>query len=126
MDRDDRIIFKDLFILVIGKSLAQSPDRVLSFEREVPTKSRPDPFERLMSSVTRWPQWFYSLSKAKIINADGSSTLEKGSSIVLDIDPKKGARKRFQLTAEVTQYLPGQKLGLKITQDIIWPTDPPF
>src|SRR4051812_11093224 len=97
-----------LLVLFLGV-LSQGPDTDLKFRREVPSESSPERLNRFMSSVTRWPQWFYSLDQAKVSNAEGSSKIGKGSLIVLNIDPHKGERKRFQLKAEVTEYLPGQK-----------------
>lgn len=97
--------------------LANRPDMELHFQRVVPSDSNSERIMRFMSSVTRWPQWFYSLNQVRIKPGKHSTEIEKGSIIVLDMDPHKGSKKRFQLTAEVTQYLPGRSLGLKILQD---------
>jgi hypothetical protein len=45
------------------------------------------------------------------------SPLQTGDILTLKIDPHKGKRKQFQLTAQVLNYVPDRLVSLKITQD---------
>jgi hypothetical protein len=79
----------------------------------------PDRLDRNISSVTRWPQWFFSLAEVQILNPQTppQKTIEKGSLLSLAIDPKKGLKKKFNITVEVLHYSPGKDLHLKILKD---------
>ncbi len=103
--------------------LASGPDRDLHFSREIPSQLEPARIDRNFSAMTRWPQWFFSLSEVQVLNSENVAdktlpqVLKPGETLQLDIDPHKGKSKRFQIRAEVTKYSPGQSLSLKILQD---------
>lgn len=103
------IVLADLVWTGLGNN------HTLQLVREIPTKLHPERLERNISSLTRWPQWFYSLTEAKMVSPH--SELKKGSLIRFQMDPKKGEKKKFILFAEVEEYQPGQILKLKITDD---------
>jgi hypothetical protein len=98
---------------------ALGPDRELRFLREIPSSLDPERLDRNISAVSRWPQWFFSTAEVQLLNSEGKTDqkLQKGSIVQLKIDPRKGERKRFLLTAEVTDYIPAQRLTLKILKD---------
>jgi hypothetical protein len=100
--------------LLLMVSFAQGPDLQLQFVRQVPSDTSPAKLDRYVSSVTRWPQWFFSLALATIAD---HKPLEKGAIITFNIDPHKGAHRRFVMTAEVENYSPGHTLELKILTD---------
>jgi hypothetical protein len=98
---------------------ATGPDRELHFVREVYSNLDPQRLDRNLSAVNRWPQWFYSASTVRILDeavAPGA-TLKKGALIRFSMNQQKPARKRFELTAEVIDYAPAQRLELKILKD---------
>jgi hypothetical protein len=104
---------------------AQSPDRELDFVREVPSSLSPTRLDRNISTVARWPQWFFALKKVHMGQSETATTaqgnplqkVQKGYILTLDIDSKKGLKKKYSLTAQVTQYIPGKRLDMKILDD---------
>jgi hypothetical protein len=55
--------------VVAGAFLARSPDLDLKLSREIPTSLSVERLDLNIASVARWPQWFFSLSKASVIEA---------------------------------------------------------
>jgi hypothetical protein len=110
---------------------ARSPDLDLYFVRNIPTSISPDRLEKNISSVARWPQWFFSLAKVTIVDSprlklassratdfvNDPSLIEKGSILKLEIDSHRLMSKPFVLTAEVTAYQPLHILRLSILED---------
>ncbi len=111
-----------LLVLILGSfslllfGLSRSPDLNLSFSRQVSSHLEIDRLERNISSITRWPGWFFSLSNVELIESD-SKIISQGSILKLKMDPKKGKKKRFELTVKVTAYIPHQKLHLTLLDD---------
>lgn len=103
------ILLVDLIWTGIGNN------QTLQLVREIPSKLNSERLDRNISSLSRWPQWFYSLTEAKMVSPH--SKLKKGSQVQFQMDPKKGEKKKFILFAEVEEYKPGQILKLKITDD---------
>ena len=110
--------FGGFFVLVLGSALlllaaaANGPDQELHFFREVPSKMSPDWLDRNVSAPSRWSQWFYSLAKAEV-----ETPLKEGAIVKLSMDPGKGLRKQFELTAKVLGYSPQHWLELEIIGD---------
>jgi hypothetical protein len=104
--------------VLLLSSYANGPDRELSLSRVIPSDLTTGHLDRQISSLTRWPQWFYSLKEAKADpSSPAPSLLKKGDVITLAMDPKKGPSKCFSLKAEVTEYRPAHSLSLKIIDD---------
>lgn len=121
--------------LVLCVFFAQGPDLDLHFVRDVPTDLSPSRLDRNISAITRWPQWFFNLEKvtmdhptpstqltkshpvSHLITALDHQMIQKGSKVIFHIDPHKGLHNQFDLTAEVTEYIPGQTVGMKILKD---------
>ena len=95
-----------------GVFLSRSPDVTLTLDRRLRSSLTPDRIDRNVASPSRWTQWFYSL--AQVV---GPESLQKGALLTLKIDPKKGQKKKFELQAEVIDYIPSRLLHLKITDD---------
>lgn len=93
---------------------ANGPDVELQFQKTIPSKLEASWIIRNMDAVTRWPQWFHSVDKVTLLNSDH---LQTGAQLLIQIDPKKGKRKRFSLKAEVLDYQPGHLLRMKILED---------
>ena len=115
-----------LLVVVLGSialiitSFRMSPDQELHFTREIPSALSPERLNRNIESVSRWPEWFYSLDKATLTNPVAHSPegiIQPGSLIQLHIDPHKGPFRKFDLTVQVTQYVPNQMMEIKIVQD---------
>jgi len=102
---------------------AQGPDFDLSFSREVPSELSPARLDRNLFSLARWPQWFFNLSDATVLNVDPQGGPEQdkiirpGSLIKLTVDTQKTLAKNFFLTAQVLEYRPGQILRIQIVDD---------
>jgi hypothetical protein len=117
------LILSLLTCVAVLISFAQGPDQVLSFSRMVPSSLDPERIDRNISAVTRWPQWFFSTAEVKILDSSNQAvssevqTIQDGSLLKIRIDPKKGERKKFELTAKVVNYLPGKKLDLALVED---------
>src|SRR4051812_26235635 len=58
------------FVLVCA-ALANGPDQTLSFTREVQPAADFKTLSRRLESPLYWPEWFYSLQKAVIIDSSG-------------------------------------------------------
>ncbi len=105
---------------------AHEPNLDLQFLREVPSSVEPSRLARNLESTHRWPQWFHSLESAQIKTSqpeslngkfENFSEIRKGSRVLLHFDPKKALKAPFDLTAEISEYIPGKKLSLKIIED---------
>ncbi len=117
-----------LGLLILGLAVGTgAPDLDLYFVRDIPSQLSPERLEKNISSVARWPQWFFSLAKVTIVNSpslklattrlDDQSLIEKGSILKLEIDSHRFLSKPFELTAEVLEYKPLQTLRLNILDD---------
>jgi hypothetical protein len=102
--------------VLLSAHFANGPDRELKLSRVIPCDLDPAHLDRQIASLTRWPQWFHSLKEVK---ADSSSptSFKKGDILTLAMDPKKGPSKRFDLKAEVVEYIPAQGISLRIVDD---------
>jgi hypothetical protein len=96
----------------IALLMAQAPDVTLTLDRRIRSSLSPERLERNIGSPCRWTQWFYSLAQV-----NGPDTIEKGALFTLHIDPNKGNKKKFELEAQVIDYIPSRLLHLKITRD---------
>ena len=114
--------------LIVGFALgARTPDLDLHFVRNIPTPLTPERLGKNISSVARWPQWFFSLSKVTLVDSPrwklastqkGDPTLiEKGSILSLEMNSHRYLSQPFVLTAEVTEFQPLHILRLKIVED---------
>lgn len=104
------------FLAFLFIRLTTGPDLDLTFSRQVPSPFEAAHLDRQISSVTRWPGWFISLARVDTEPSD-SKMISQGSILKLHIDPKKGQKKRFDLTFKVTEYVPTQKLHLMLLDD---------
>jgi hypothetical protein len=117
---------KTFWIALLGISfaffvfLSRGPDFDLQFTREVPSSLDPNRIDRNLSSVSRWPQWFFSTAEVSLSQDQQASPnwlVKTGSQVQIKIDPKKGQRKKFEILGEVTEYEPSRKLQLRIKDD---------
>jgi hypothetical protein len=98
---------------VVFLVLALQPDRSMSFSRVVPSKYSAEKLGRSMFTPARWPQWFHHLDAVRM----NTPELQTGTLLTLQMDPQKGTKKRYTLTAEVTHYVPNQEIQLRILSD---------
>ena len=81
-----------------------------------------------VQTIARWPQWFYSLKSVKILsqpsspdtvvnNKNDPTLIQEGTRLLLMMDPGKGLRKKFEVTARVSRFVPQQLLKLEIEED---------
>lgn len=93
-----------------------SPDQELLFERKVPVFSHLSMAQDQLSDLSQWPKWFHSLESAKRIDSE-SQTLEAGSKILLQINPKRSFKKKFQILVEIISHDPRQFVKIKVLRD---------
>ncbi len=93
--------------------LSKTPDFELQFTRVVPSTLPPERLERHISAISRWPQWFYSLTEVQMLPP--TSNLQKGSELLLKMKSRRGDA--FDLTARVAEYDPARQIKLDIIQD---------
>jgi hypothetical protein len=103
-------------LVLAASKLSGGPDFDLKFSRELGTTVTPGQVDAVWNDLSAWPRWFHSLGSARALNGS-LGTLAKGQELALEIDPKKGERKRFTLHAKVLEYVPEKKLVLRVTYD---------
>jgi hypothetical protein len=104
--------------------LANGPDRELSFTREVPTSLPLETLHESIWSISNWPEWFYSVSKAERVDIMGrplpttDQSVTQGALIRLEIQPHKGERRgSFDLLMQVTEFIPQKRITMRLTRD---------
>jgi len=117
---------KSLMILFLISILwtawaVQRPNQELHFTREVVSELSPERLDRNIASVTRWPQWFHSLSEVTVLPSGTLPSQPIPNSIQRSIQVgdllKLKMTKPFELTARVLEYIPNQKMKLAILAD---------
>ncbi|MFZ9594862.1 MAG: hypothetical protein ACO3A2_02165 [Bdellovibrionia bacterium] len=108
-----------LMFAILGV-LAQGPDFTLNWDRTIPSRLPLEALERNFDSVTRWPNWFFSLEKVTV--AQGVQPVDPGRIgkdciLRLHIRPKRAFSPSFELKAHVIQHVPHQKMALQILED---------
>ncbi|MCM2279760.1 MAG: hypothetical protein NDJ89_16930 [Oligoflexia bacterium] len=115
-----RGFFGAFFVLLLGTllllagSIANGPDRDLELSREVPSRTPVGALGERLGDLKSWPAWFHSLKEAVSLDP---LPLHEGSRLKLRIEPPKKPWKRFELTARVIAFVPGQRLALRIEED---------
>ena len=107
----------------ISAALSQGPDRDLTFVREVPVESTREQLDQALGALIQWPQWFYNVAEVQRVDLEGNvyplseQKPLNGAHLLLKIDPKKGAHRKFEILTEVTKFEPGAMLELLVIQD---------
>ncbi len=112
-------------IALVGATLwlGREPNSDLVFDRTVPITVSVHVIERALGEIPFWQRWFHGVGKVERIDmferpmAGPEQTPEKGALIRFLVDPKKGPSRRFFILAEVTEYIPHQKIGLRLKDD---------
>lgn len=105
--------------VLLMAAAANGPDFVLHFEREIPSTLSPERLQYNIASTTRWPQWFYSLAKVRVLESalEDPAMIREGARLSLLMDPGKAMSKRFEIIARVKKYVPGKLVTLEIEND---------
>lgn len=118
-----------LFVLFLGSctlwlaSIAHGPAFDLLLTREVPSTLDLKTLSHALHDLAKWPSWFFSLKEAKIVDPQGLDLAADqqfpwvGALIRFKIEPPKKQWKRFEIFLEVTDYVPGKLLVLKLHSD---------
>jgi hypothetical protein len=102
---------------------ARDPDLSLDFSREAHSKLDPSLLARKMENVSEWKTWFHSTRSVQVVDSQNhplaptEQVAREGALLEIQIDPGKGARKRFQLAARINRYIPGQLLEIQVLDD---------
>jgi nitrogen fixation protein len=129
LKRNKRITFWGFLVTLLGAtviyfaSVAHGPDIDIVMVREFPSEVDIEQIHKAVSDISAWPQWFYSLKEAKML--DGffrplsirDWILKPGAIVELSVDPKKGPWKRFTLLTTIVQYVPKKELSMNILKD---------
>jgi hypothetical protein len=129
LKRNRKIMFWGFFVTLLGAttmyfaSVANGPDLDLVMVREFPSEIDIEQIHHAVSDISAWPQWFYSLKEAKML--DGALQplsirdwiLKPGAVVELSMDPKKGPWKQFILLTVITQYMPKKELSINVLKD---------
>jgi hypothetical protein len=109
-----RVLSGFLGVTALLLFFSRGPDIDLHFYRVIPSAMEVTRIERNLGATSRWPQWFHSLQKVTPVS---NQAIQPGSVFELQILPHRGGSKPFVLTMEVTDYIPAQKLSLKLIHD---------
>jgi hypothetical protein len=108
-------------LLMYLAALSSGPDIELRFEREVPSDLSLVQLQPALDNVQNWPNWFFSVSGAILLDKTGAPVadgrIRSGELVKLTIDPKGNRRRRFELELSVIEYVPGQRIRMKVLSD---------
>jgi hypothetical protein len=106
---------------------------VITLDRVVPTALTMDELAPNLASLGKWPLWHYNVIEVRRVSTtedespplpkpeDGSApkfgTVEPGALLRYTVDPKGQTWKRFFIYAEVTEYVPGQRIVMRVRRD---------
>ena len=117
-------IFGVLALTGIGAAIAaREPDRDLVFTREMPSALPVETLATSLDSVLSWPQWHHMTVEARRVDLEGKPVpmalqrASAGARVVFTIEPRRDATRRFTLSAEVVEFVPGKKLRLRLIDD---------
>jgi hypothetical protein len=122
------IISLSALAVTLGPSLycarfALGPDQEMAMTREVHSPLGTRQLDRSLSVLAHWPQWNFMLADATFASSPtnsapaGKELVQTGSRIKLGVQPKNLKRRRFELLADVTKYIPQEELSMKLAQD---------
>jgi hypothetical protein len=103
--------------------LSSGPDFDVHLTREVPSDLDAKTLGQAIALTRDWPKWFYSLESAQILDRSGRADpateqkINPGSVIELTFDPQRGPWRKFNVTVQVTQYVPNQMIQMKVMKD---------
>jgi hypothetical protein len=109
--------------LYYGSVLAHGPDMDLTFVRDVPTNLTPEYLDKVINEIPHWPNWFYFGAKANQLDFRGmpyplqDQNLARGAVIEMLFDPHRLERDRFTLKYQVLEYIPHQKMTIRVVFD---------
>lgn len=109
--------------LLLSAAVINGPDYDSTFEREVLSEVDPEALRFALDHVDQWPQWFFSMKEARVVDRNGNPLSIKdqvpmpGAKIRLHFDPKKGEHRRFDLVVRILEYHPGHSVRLRVELD---------
>jgi hypothetical protein len=124
-----KVFWAALIVLVLGSSIfyistiGNSPDRDVTFVREVPSKLDIDYLDKVLNQIPKWSQWFYAATDSNEINgvgipyALGGQKLEPHALVRMNFNPHRGENSKFSLTYEVLDYVPQKLLKIRVIND---------
>lgn len=102
---------------------ARLPNETLTFTREASSQLELALLTQKLDNVSEWKSWFHSAKEIRIIDSQNrplpqaEQRAREGALLEIQIDPGKGARRRFQIAARITRFEPGKLLELEILDD---------
>jgi hypothetical protein len=109
--------------LILCAFLAQGPDGDVQFIREVPVQISRSTLNETLNSLPLWKKWFFTMSGVERVDRQGhplpprEQVLAPGAIVAFHVDPKKGKSRRFELLTEITEFVPGQSVTIRVLED---------
>ncbi len=118
---------RKLVFLVLGLALALSPIVVcavrpnfeIDWARVVPSELPVSTLAAALDDPKLWPIYYHSLKSVRFETPTGQATesIAVGNRVFYSVEPKGKEWKRFELTGEIAEYIPGKKLRVKLVDD---------
>lgn len=102
---------------------ARMPNESLSFSRDVTSKLSPSEISQKIENVSEWKSWFHDVKEVQVMDAQNhplpkaEQKAHAGALLEIQVDPGKGAHRKFQIAARITRYEPGKALELEVLDD---------
>jgi hypothetical protein len=102
---------------------AALPNETLSFSREVTSKADVASLSPRLDHVTEWKNWFFTAQDIEVVDSQNhplpkaEQVVREGALLNIQVDPGKGSRRRFQIAAKVTHYIPGKLVEIQVLDD---------
>ena len=118
-----------LFALGLGRTALESrmavdgPDREVTMVRDYTSALSAEILGLSLQATTNWPDWHYHATRAQAVDADAKplpmnfQAVETGSRVMLTVEPKGQAWKRFVATLSIREFTPRKTLHVEWVHD---------
>ena len=103
--------------------LGAPPNRDLRFSRDVFSEIDADVLGASIDNTINWPKWNFMMEEAKRVDARDmefptrDQVVAAGAKIKIVFEPRKESWRRFQIDAQVAEYLPHRKIRMILMLD---------
>ncbi|MBC7386561.1 MAG: hypothetical protein H7301_10440 [Cryobacterium sp.] len=113
-----------IFLAIIGGFIAwggRGPDYQIQWSRQVPSKLSASELSGALLDTRNWTAFHHALKSVKLYRGEtpvkNPQEIEKGMIAVFEIEPTGREWKRYRVRSEITEVVPGVKLGFKLLED---------
>jgi hypothetical protein len=113
-------------VLILGVTLtilSREPNRPVKFVREVPTSLSPEKVGLALHWILSWPQWHHMTTEARRLDGSmrpyplATQSAQTGALVEFVVEPREQKQRRFIIQAEIEDYVPNQKLSLRLLSE---------